>query len=195
MSKIVDLFIGLPCSGKSNYFKKHYDDDTFVVSMDNIRFDYAEKTGISYTEQHFRPKQGDESHERFGVPTKKGQWSVLAKMNEDMHRDFYRSTKDAARAVLEGKRVVVDMTNLTVSGRKRVLKWFKKVDGVEFNAFVFEFEKNIDLIKRQNIIRGKEQDKVIPESVIDMMMESYVEPTKDEGFSSIIYIDGLEGLK
>lgn len=196
IEKRVDMFIGLPCSGKSTYFKKHYDDeDTFVVSMDNIRFEYAAKTGISYSEQHYRPRDGEMTHERFGERTSKGQWSVLAKMNEQMHRDFYQATRQAAREVAAGKRVVVDMTNLTISGRKKVKKWFKKVKDVSFHAVVFEFEQNIDLIKSQNIIRGKEQDKVIPEKVIDDMMAIFQPVSEEEDFASITYIDGLAGLK
>lgn len=196
VEKIVDIFVGVPCSGKSTYFKKHYkEDEVFVISMDNIRYSYAEKTGISYSEQYERPSKDELFHEKFGVKNERGQWSVLAKLNEEMHRDFYKMTRDAVKALNSGKRVVVDMTNLTKKGRKGIKKWFKKVDGVIFNVLVFEFENNFELIKKQIKIRGVQENKIIGEDVLYSMRESYQPLEDEEGFDSVSYIDGLKGLK
>lgn len=192
--KQVDLFVGVPCSGKSTYLKKHYDKNVITISIDDIRFEYAKKTGISYTEQHARPMQDEKTHPIYGENVN-GKWSVLSEMNTKIHEDFFKSIRNAAKELESGKKVVVDMTNMTKKSRKAVKKWFKKVSDVDFTAVVFEFEENLELIKRQNIIRGKEQDKVIPEKVIDGMVSSFDEIEEDEGFVSVTYVDGLAGLK
>tara|TARA_Y100001960_G_scaffold333445_1_gene438611 strand:- start:4894 stop:5547 length:654 start_codon:yes stop_codon:yes gene_type:complete len=196
MEKVVDLLIGLPCSGKSTYRDAEYNhQDTFVISMDDIRERYCEKTGVSYLDLFLKPKEGDKEHPLFGKVTKNGNWELIEAINKNMHKDFERSIRMSLTALNEGKRVVVDMKNITKKERKTVLKWFKDEGEVHFRGIIFEYKENFDLIKSQNKIRGKETGKVIPDFVLDKLKEDYTPVDLGEGITEILFVDGLKGLK
>lgn len=196
MEKQVDILVGLPCSGKSTYLGKEYDQENlFIISMDNIRYEYAEKTGFSYSNFFEKPKENEKTHPLFGEKTESGNWSTLEIINDAMHKDFKSRIRQASSELEHGKKVVVDMTNLTKKVRSGVKNWFKDVDGVGFKAVVFEFEKNIDLIQFQNKLRGETEDKVIPDFVISGMAKSFEPIDLDEGIADVVFVDGLKGLK
>lgn len=197
MEKVVDLLIGLPCSGKSTYRDAEYDhENTFVISMDDIRERYCENTGVSYLDLYSRPKsEDDKSHPVFGKVTENGNWELIEAINHNMNKDFQRSVRMSLTALSEGKRVVVDLKNITKKERNSVLKWFKDEADVHFRGIVFEHEENFDLIKSQNRTRGKETGKVIPDFVIDNYKKVYESVELGEGITEILFIDGLKGLK
>lgn len=196
MKKEVDILVGLPCSGKSTHLSKNYDQNNlFVISMDNIRYEYAEKTGFKYHDFFSKPKEDETTHPLFGERTENGNWSTLEILNDAMHRDFASMIRQSQSELEHGKKVVVDMTNLTKKVRSGVMNWFKDVEDVSFKAVMFNFEDNMDLILSQNKKRGKEQDKSIPDFVIEKMAETFEPIELDEGISSIQFVDGLKGLK
>lgn len=88
-------------------------------------------------------------------------------------------------AVKSYTNIVVDMMNLSPKRRKgfisRVGKKYTK------EAIVFKF--NVDELFKRNIERNLSTDKYIKESVILEMISKYTEPTLDEGFDNITYID------
>lgn len=101
---------------------------------------------------------------------------------------------EAINQLQQGKRIIVDLTNLTEVERKEAKDIFDGIENVSFNVIVFEFHNNLPLIKKLNEDRGVNEGKVIPEFVIDKMVEKFEPVGEKEGFN-IQYIDGLKGLK
>lgn len=98
--------------------------------------------------------------------------SVADKMFKDA---FYN-------AINENKNIYIDRTNLSVKSRRRLLSQLPKTYNKE--AIVFEIDENERQRRANN--RAKETGKFIPESVIETMKNSYVYPSKDEGFTKIV---------
>ncbi len=79
--------------------------------------------------------------------------------------------------------VIVDMTNMVPRRRRASLRYFSS--DFQKEAYIFPFLSD-DEYKFRNDKRNKEEMKYIPIGVIKSMIESYVEPTLDEGFDKII---------
>lgn len=81
------------------------------------------------------------------------------------------------------KNVIIDMTNLSNKRREQTLDYFD--DDYYKVAIIFDTPSKEELMKR-NEKRFQEENKYIPEHVIDSMCKSFV-PVKDkEGFNKII---------
>ena len=78
---------------------------------------------------------------------------------------------------------IVDMTNMTVKRRSHTLRYFD--DGFYKVAVVFPILSD-DEYQNRNINRNSTENKWIPPAVIKSMIDSYQEPTYDEGFAKII---------
>jgi predicted kinase len=78
---------------------------------------------------------------------------------------------------------IVDMTNMTVKRRSQTLRYFD--DNFYKIAVVFPILSD-EQYQMRNIDRNSKENKWIPPSVIKSMIDSYQEPTSDEGFSKII---------
>jgi predicted kinase len=80
---------------------------------------------------------------------------------------------------------IIDMTNMTKKRRSQTLRYF----GDDFNklAVVFPILSD-DEYQNRNISRNSKENKWIPPSVIKSMIDSYQEPTYDEGFTNIIFL-------
>ena len=195
--KNVDILIGIPCSGKSTFRRNSYNEnDIFVISRDDIRNKLIEEYKIPYQDMFKKPEENDPViHPLYGIKTQDGQWSNIAKMNEEFKERFEDVKEQAVKEVERGKRIVVDLTNTKKLERQEIKDLFKDVESVSFNAFLFEFERNLDLIKKQNQIRGQSNENVIPDFVFDGFIEKFEPVTEDEGFHNIKGIDGLKGLK
>lgn len=193
--KEVDILIGVPCSGKSTYSDNNYSDDVFIISRDNIRHELIRKTAFKYSDFFVKPSQGDEEHHLYGFVTDDDNWSNIKYLNRELKERFDRSISQAVSKLDHGKRVAVDLTNLTRKERDDIKSWFKEVEDVKFNAIIFDFKENLDLIKEQNKKRGMSEDKFIPNFVIDKMVESFEDISLDENFTEISFVDGLKGLK
>ena len=81
--------------------------------------------------------------------------------------------------------VIIDMTNMTVKRRMVTLRNFDK----DFSriAVVFPILSDEEYSKR-NIGRNAKENKWIPPFVIKSMIDSYQEPTLDEGYDRIIIL-------
>jgi predicted kinase len=80
---------------------------------------------------------------------------------------------------------IVDMTNMTVKRRAQTLRYFD--DSFNKVAVVFPILSDEEYQNR-NISRNASENKWIPPSVIKSMIDSYQEPSYDEGFSNIIFL-------
>jgi predicted kinase len=80
---------------------------------------------------------------------------------------------------------IVDMTNMTVKRRAQTLRYFD--DNFYKISVVFPILSD-EQYQMRNIDRNSKENKWIPPSVIKSMIDSYQEPTSDEGFSKIILL-------
>lgn len=78
--------------------------------------------------------------------------------------------------------VIVDMTNMVVSRRVKTLKYFS--DEYHKEVIVFPVLETNEY-ERRNKERNINENKWIPPFVISSMLNSYQEPTLDEGFDKI----------
>ena len=81
--------------------------------------------------------------------------------------------------------VIIDMTNMTVKRRMATLRNFDK----DFSrvAVVFPILSS-DEYTRRNIDRKEKENKWIPPFVIKSMIDSYQEPTLEEGYDTTIIL-------
>ena len=80
---------------------------------------------------------------------------------------------------------IVDMTNMTVKRRAQTLRYFD--DNFYKVAVVFPILPDEEY-ERRNIDRNAKENKWIPPSVIKSMIDSYQQPTIDEGLDNIILL-------
>ena len=85
----------------------------------------------------------------------------------------------------DGKNVLVDATSVNRRERSDYINSAKKY-GAKVVALVFKMDRN-GLIAR-NKKRGDEGGRVVPDWVIDKMLNKYEEPSSDEGIDTIIYV-------
>jgi len=85
----------------------------------------------------------------------------------------------------DGKNVLVDATSVNRKERSDYINTAKKY-GARVVTLVFKMDRN-GLIAR-NKKRGDEGGRVVPDWVIDKMLNKYEEPSSDEGIDTIIYV-------
>ena len=84
-----------------------------------------------------------------------------------------------------GKNVLIDATNVNLRERSNYINTAKKY-GVKVVALVFNMDRQ-GLIDR-NKKRGEQGGRVVPDWVIDKMLNKYQNPDFNEGFDTIIYV-------
>lgn len=89
---------------------------------------------------------------------------------------------EAARA--DNRDIIWDQTSTTVNSRK---KKFKMLPDYEHIAVVFPTPERSELDVRLSGRFGKH----IPKNVVDRMIDGWEEPTVEEGFSEVRYINNL----
>lgn len=204
----VTFLIGVPCSGKSSYrntnlkdyFSISRDDirdqlikefnDDFSLSRDNI----TENLNLNYSDLFKKPNENENEHPLYGLKTEDGQWSILKHINQLLTERFNQRLYDAIEFAKNNGNVVIDLLNLSKKEREELKSKFSSIKNISFNAIIFEFEKNMDLIKKLNTKRGQETGKVIPDHLYTVFVAQYNKPEKEE-FDKIIEIDGLKNLK
>ena len=85
----------------------------------------------------------------------------------------------------DGKNVMVDATNVNRKERSDYIKTAKKY-GAKVVAIVFKMDRQ-GLIER-NKKRGEQGSRVVPDWVIDKMLNKFEEPSYDEGIDVMIYV-------
>ena len=85
----------------------------------------------------------------------------------------------------DGKNVLVDATSVNRKERSDYINTAKKY-GAKVVAIVFKMDRQ-GLIDR-NKKRGEQGGRVVPDWVIDKMLNKFEEPSYDEGIDVIIYV-------
>lgn len=94
------------------------------------------------------------------------------------------SNLNLEKAIKEKQTIIVDKTNITKISRSKILKRLPK-DYIKIAVvFNFDFEK----FKIRNEERSNNGKTITNDVIIDMMYR-YEQPTKEEGFNNIIYVD------
>ena len=169
---ILIVLAGAPASGKSTWLKEFGDGD-MIISRDNIVDYVAAKENISY----------QDTFEKYPRSSKK---SKAINRLVDMR---------AINGFRTGKDVVIDMTNLVHSyiistesgeeieiGRK---KWLDMADEYGYKKVGVYFEVSLSELDKRGEERRKKTGKFIPHGVVGSMYNSYVRPSKEEGFDLI----------
>jgi predicted kinase len=209
-TKKMYVLVGPPSVGKSTWIKSLNNNDVIIINRDEIVEDVAEKNGLTYDEMFINPSSetseiGD-VHPKYGeviqapphMPWTDLAYDKLVKINGYVH---YLLTTKIEQAVNSGNDIVVDMTNMNKGSRKRALKFLgDKSDEYQKIAVVFKFQGAEHIIKKVASIRAQQykdagKSKTIGDEVFDMMFKSYEEPTTEEGFDDIIYVDNTKQLE
>jgi len=148
---MLTLLVGPPCAGKSTWKAENIQSCTTVISRDA----YVEQLG-----------EGDTYSEKFKSLSKEDQ----AKIDQLVLKDF-----NAALKIGEG--IVVDMTNMSKSSRKKFVSPAKR-SGYVIEAVVFHV--GVKTMKARNLSRTIKEGKFIPTHVFDNMMKSFSYPLFDE---------------
>lgn len=160
MSKIF-ILIGLPGSGKSTWINNNLDiiGNAVICSTDNMIDEWAAN----------HPNGPLTYSEAFDICPR-----------NDFEKQF---NEDIAWAAKNNLPIVIDRTNLTAKGRRRILSMVP--DEYEKIGVVFNVDKNVLNTRLEN--RAKATGKNIPESVINHM-SSYYEPPHNKEFDQIITV-------
>ena len=149
----VNILVGLPASGKSTFAQFS---GLPIIARDIIIKDMY--PDFTYT-QAFNTVQSDPAL-----------LQLVSQKLDKLTSQLSREQKDC----------VIDMTNTSLSSRRKHMNKFNKA---EFKATVFL--PPMSTIESRNLSRP---GKLIPKTVYESMMKSFVMPIRDEGFTSIDYI-------
>lgn len=156
------VMVGLPASGKSTRVQQlcDMDPDVFVYSTDRFIEDAASHFGTTY-DAAFRDNID----------------SATAAMNQYL---------DAA--ISDKQNVVWDQTNLGVKKRSKIINRMKQVGYAVECECVLPPETVEDIAEWNRRLHSR-QGKTIDEGVITNMVKTFVIPTIEEGFDSVVYWD------
>ncbi len=98
---------------------------------------------------------------------------------------FSHIKKKVDEFLKDGKNVMVDATSVNCRERSDYINSAKK-HGAKVVAIVFKMDRQ-GLIER-NKKRGEQGGRVVPDWVIDKMLNKYEEPNYNEGIDVIIYV-------
>lgn len=156
------VLVGLPGLGKSTYVKSllKFNSDVFVYSTDQFIEEAAEVFGISYDEAF---------SDNIDAATKA--------MNSLLEE-----------AILDHKDIIWDQTNLGVGKRRKIINRMKQAGyRVECECFI---PPEAGWISDQKVWRDRLKNrpgKTIPDDVLNTMLNSYVEPSIEEGFYDVFF--------
>lgn len=155
------MLIGLPASGKSTWISNFLKNknDEFVVISSDLIIEE-----ISH-------EQGKTYDDVFS------QYSKYA--NQEMWRR-------AEKAFSEGKNIIWDQTNLTVKSRKKKVQ--KALDS-NYKVYAYVFSVDQGTLNHRLKNRSYNEGKSIPERVIKNMANSFTNPSEDEGFNKIVFVN------
>lgn len=146
----VTILVGLPCTGKSTFVDEHHK-ESYVISFDRD----ITALGGAYGETDY--------HQCF------------VKFSPIIREGLLLDT--LLKESLKHRSVVVDKTNLTVKGRKKLIDFYTE-NGYHISCRVFNpRDKHEELIKSR--------DKYVSQETIARFSETLEWPTLDEGFESI----------
>lgn len=100
--------------------------------------------------------------------------------NKQVFCTLYQDMKDA---LMEGKSICFDATNVTLKDRAKFVNLCREV-----NKEIRIHAVYLSINKADAVVRDKKRARVVGEEVIDKFIKRLVEPKLDEGFSSITQI-------
>ena len=161
------FLVGLPATGKSTFLeslKKSADfnevaRDPFVFSTDAMIHSLAEEEGTTY----------NQSFDDLYLRAEKIMFDLLAKAIED------------------GRDIIIDRTNLTVKSRKRFINRFSKEMAIMAIVMDWDLISDVEIHTRME----KRNTHKVPMNIIASMRASATKPTLDEGFDQIVICDPM----
>jgi predicted kinase len=204
------FLIGPPSVGKSEWVKKEgprYDIvNPYTISMDDMTelvgnrhgFDYdsmfekpIQPGEPEYTEDQYSQQYGEMIDQPLSWKTWEPKvWSKVAKAQGEAMGEHDRNIQAAAAS---GQPIVVDMTNMNKSSRKRLIDHLAAPNH-ELIAVAFDWNNDVEFLKRQSALRSQERfeqtgkRKTIPPQAFDRMVGGYEPPSNDEGWDRIIHV-------
>lgn len=155
----INIMVGIPYSGKSTWVKNNRQENEYVISADRIRLQV-------YGQEYFKG----------GEPII---WSVRHYM--------------LINTLEQNFNLIIDETNLTVSRRYRIIELANKYNyKVNAICMLTDFEtckKRFDTEYYSITNEDKKLLKLEKFSEMEKMQRYKKEPSKDEGFNNIIYIE------
>jgi tRNA uridine 5-carbamoylmethylation protein Kti12 len=159
---VCTILVGLPALGKSTRVRDigTMDPDVFVYSTDRFIEECAAQNGMTYNEMFT---------------------DLIDEATGQMNRML-------DTAIRERMNIVWDQTNLGVKKRTKIIRRMKNAGyRVDCECFVAPEPGHLDDLKAWKHRLSSRPGKTIPESVLRSMYDSYIEPTLDEGFDSLVF--------
>lgn len=158
---ICDMMIGLPALGKSTIIKGMYrTEDTWIYSTDMYIDAVAEDNGITYSEAF-------ESNIKAATEFNERKLTTMIELRKD---------------------IIWDQTNLGVGKRRKIINRMKQAGYQVRGHCILPPEPGwFDDQKSWSYRLLNRPGKIIPQHVLSNMIESFVEPTIDEGFDEISF--------
>lgn len=151
------IMIGLPGSGKSTVARLiNCCNQYAIMSLDDIIEDYANSVNKTYNEVF-------------------DEYSGYASVQLE---------NKIESAIIDGKNIIFDQTNLSVGSRRRRIL---ELSNYMITAIVVTEQESV--ISERLRIRGELTGKIIPDAVISSMKSRFVFPSLSEGFNKIIHLD------
>lgn len=217
-----DLFvlIGPPSIGKSTWISENIP-NAYIISSDEVTEAVAAAEGMSYDDMFEYPPQPtlrsgesnpnydpNEVHPKFGKVVDQGidwkSWMPKAyeKVNTAEIRALEKLEQVKQDAKSSGSPIVIDMTNMNVGSRKRIIDEMIRYTGLDLRKIgvVFEFAGAEEDIKStaasRNVLKQMSGygPKTIPDIAFDRMMGSYEPPTTGE-FDKVLHVDNRGKVK
>lgn len=208
------ILIGPPAIGKSTFIKT-MPEGTLVINRDDVVQDIANKYNLTYDDLFILPPANSQIGETITGFEQLGKvmeapseikhftsvvYENINKINLEVSQKMSLLFKQAKSFTF--KNIVIDMTNMNLESRSKILNNMK--DKVKFRYIAVDFDisdpQTKDIVKKAALIR-RELDlkkgikKTLPDSVFDRMFLSYVPPSYSEGFDKIIKINTIDNLK
>lgn len=149
------VMVAIPGSGKSTFVNREKTPETFIFSTDDYIESRAKEQGKTYSDIFKDTIAQAEMYMSAGLQS----------------------------ALSKGKDVIVDRTNLTEKGRRRILSGVPK--DYEKIAILIVPPETIRDWAELNLRLGNRPGKHIPEHIMKSMIASYKEPSLAEGFDRI----------
>lgn len=151
------MLVGVPASGKSTWATENYHLYDKILSTDDIITSISGTYGFTY-DQAFKDLIGF------------------------AEKAFFEQLEEACVRKLN---FIIDRTNLTAKGRKRLLDRIKPY-GYQVNAVVFPIPEQAEWERRLNSRKGK----TIPNDVLESMKRNFQSIEDKEGFTEVILYEG-----
>ncbi len=161
-TKKIYMMVGLPGSGKSTYIQN-------LDNWNNNDMLFARVVSTDHIIETVANQAGMTYDEGFKLLIKFA--DVVFKKNID-------------EIISNNESFVIDRTNLTVKGRKQFID-LAKANGYEIHALVMP---EIGHDEWQSRLSGR-PGKTIPDTILESMVENYVYPTIEEGFTTVTFVE------